>query len=159
MVPAGAQLPLKRILLSAICSCFVTRFQRLRVDVPLARVALEVLAASHFELGGRLLGGGCLVSSLLRLNELFVEEAYIAGAAVLLRVLVGAAARALGPLLFRLRLLVRIIYEQGLFLHILAIARSLLMNGHYIGGLFSRIARLNVRSRRLNDRARGDADR
>lgn len=146
VVPAGAQLPLKRILLSAICSCFVTRFQRLRVDVPLARVALEVLAASHFELGGRLLGGGCLVSS-------------IAGAAVLLRVLVGAAARALGPLLFRLRLLVRIIYEQGLFLHILAIARSLLMNGHYIGGLFSRIARLNVRSRRLNDRARGDADR
>jgi hypothetical protein len=112
VVPAGAQLPLKRILLSAICSCFVPRFQRLRVDVPLAGVALEVLSASHFELGGRLLGGGCLVSSLLRLNELFVEEAYIAGAAVLLRVLVGAAARALGPLLFRLRLLVRVIYEQ-----------------------------------------------
>lgn len=32
------------------------------------------------------------MSSLLRLNELFVEEAYIAGAAVLLRVLVGATA-------------------------------------------------------------------
>jgi hypothetical protein len=33
------------------------------------------------------------------------------------------------------------------------------MNGHYIGGLLARIARLNVRGRRLNDRARGDADR
>ena len=32
------------------------------------------------------------------------------------------------------------------------------MNGHHIGRLLPRIASLNVRSRRLNDRAGGDAN-
>ena len=50
MVPARAQLPLKRILLSAICGRFVPWFQRLWVDVPLTGVALEVLSTGHLEL-------------------------------------------------------------------------------------------------------------